>query len=237
MKKFEQIFNILKKGRLNVEIEQYFNEIQWQLNQGGGYPFSKARLRGALKNITEGNFLGADGVDSRFEHIFTTGPLIIPEINIDQIRKEHWDKGWSSFSSGYFSSRFWKPSSPLQTGSKMQITLYKIMTESFDDCVKFIRYMGGTYPNLQGLMAAQVLIGDRFPKIFKRPEYLDTGTRIIGLDKKDHCCDDSHGISVASLKYSIHNQEFEFHQIDWDGSFHGPSGIGYEYLLFYYECD
>jgi hypothetical protein len=232
-----KIFDILNKSKLNRDIEISINEIQRQLAQGGGYPFSKARLRGTLKNITEGNFLGTAGVDSRFEHIFTTEPLIIPEVNIDEIRKAHFGKGWDSFSSGYFSSRFWKPSSPLQPGSKMQITLYKIMTESFDDCVKFIGYMGGTYPNLQGLIAAQVLIGDRFPKTFERPEYQTTGTQIIGLDKKSHCCDDGHNINAASLKYSIHNQKFEFYQVDWDGTFHGPYGIGHEYLLFYYECD
>lgn len=44
-------------------------------------------------------------------------------------------------------------------------------------------------------------------------------------------------INAASLKYSVHNQKFEFYQIDWGGPSYGPFKIGSDYLLFYYECD
>jgi len=232
--------NLLKESGINAEIEQIMNEIQSQLTQHSGYPFSKAQLRGALKNIAEGNFLGTAGVDTRFEHILTTDPLTIPEISINKIQEECWEsEKYSSFSSGYFREECWIPSSPIKSGSTMQITLYRILTKHFDDCVQFVKYMGGTYPNLLGLITAQRLIGDKFPTICERSSgFQALGARITGIDKKNHCVkDNNETIRVACLDYSITKKEFEFNQVPWDGPFCGPFGAGNEYLVFYYECE
>lgn len=239
--------NLFNRKKLSSDIEESLKEIQRQLSQGGGYPFSKAQLRGALQNIAQGNFLGVEGLDPRFEHVFTTEPVIIPSFSYEKFLESDNEKvEYSSFNNGYFSDNFSKPSNPLEVGSKKQFTLYKIKIDStnyHDQCVKFVKYMGGNFPNLRGLMTAYQLIGDMFPKKYVRDDGSAVGSKIWGLDQKENC-DFSEGgfmsgphFSVMALNFNVYLDRFEFMVSALDGSWYPPSKFGNEYLLFYYDCD
>lgn len=236
--------NLFNRKKLDSDIEDSLTELQRQLKQGGGYPWNKARLRGVLQDIAQGNFFNASKVDLRFEHVFTTEPLVIPEFNLDVFKKQSNKKfvGWGSLNDGWVSERCWQPTNPLLPGSKKQIALYLLTKEmSIEDCVKFVLFMGGTLPNAQGLVLSLQLIGERLPKMCTLYNGVTSGSYILGVDKKESCqaTERSKGSNVYDVM-TLHylKESGEAYPAGFTNGFAcDVRGYGNEYLLFYYDCD